>query len=311
MIKPKLLVRGVEDLREGINTLKNSTMEGIPSSYKGFGNSITYKPGYHCIIAAHPTSGKSEWVLSEVANLAERDGAKTLIFSPEMGSAEEIVAILVQKLTGKTLYLGEYQIEDTLLERVLHYIDRHFFILDSEDRAFDMNEIYAQYDLLVEHLSKDLPKGQKATVEYIIIDNLNDIEEPLVDGRQDLGIEQMLTSVRRYNKPRNCFTFMVTHSSSQGKPIEKSGVRFYPRITQEEIRGGRAIYRKAYLLLTLWRPPPGLEEDGVVFLENEVRVIVLKGKPHGTAERGFEGRLFYTFANRGFTDIVPLTKVYV
>jgi hypothetical protein len=249
------------------------------------------------IVASTPASGKSYWVLSEVINLATKHKARTMIFSPEMGDTNEIIALLVHMKTGKTIYKREgiEQIGEEELDKTLKWLNNYIVIVDSEE-AMSIDDIYEQYDLF--------EKKYKKKINYIVLDNLNDIKEDFGPmNRQDLATEKMLVDVRRYNKKRNCFTFMVTHASSQGAPMLVQGIRFYPPITAREIRSGEAIFRKGYLIVTIWRTPYGLQdENGVPYKENESRLIVLKSKPDGVGIKSAVLRLFYNWRKASFSD---------
>lgn len=293
-----------EEILGGIKEKYNKPLRGVEFPYKGF-EGMSFKMGYHTVVASPPASGKSEFILSTLLKIMERDGSRSLIFSPEMGDASEITATMVTMLTGKTIYYDKHRelIIDDEIKPILSWLDDHVFIIEAE-KTLTIEDIYEQYEKAV------LEFG---FIDYIVVDNLNDLKEPIdANGRQDLGIEQMMSFVRMKNKMYNCHTIMVTHSSHQGAPITKNGIRFYPPITPEEIRGGRATYRKGYLMLTLWRPPYGLnDEDGVPYEKNEVHVIVLKGKPNGTATKGFVAKLYYDYKKISFEEENPNRTIRV
>lgn len=295
---------GSHEILSNIKESYNTPLRGVEFPYEDF-TGMSFKMGYHTIIASPPASGKSEFILSTLLKIMARDGSKAFIFSPEMGSSSELTATLVTMLTGKTIYEDKYRplISSEEYLSVITWLDEHVIILEP-DYTIDIEGIYEQYDLAC---------GEFGHMDYIVIDNLNDIREPIdASGRQDLGIEMMLSYVRNQNRIRNCHTIMVTHSSHQGSPVVKGGIRFYPPITPEEIRGGRATYRKGYLMLTLWRPPYGLnDEEGRPYEKNEVKVIVLKGKPNGTALKGFEATLYYNYKNMNFSTENPFRTITV
>lgn len=287
-----------------LEDLKGQRAAGFPTEYTSFGDNITYKPGYHCTIAASPASGKSFFVLGTVVKLAERFGQRTLIFSPEMGSKAEITALLVEIKSGKTIYdiEGKEKISEEELELCLRWLNNHFLIIDSE-LSLTIENIYEQFEKCQDEY--------KIKVHNIVVDNLNDLKEPSYTQRQDLNVERMYTFIRMMNKKHNCYTFLVTHSSSQGSPIVQGDIRYYPPITPREIRSGEAIYRKAYLLLTLWRPPYGLkDENEIPYEKNETHVIVLKAKPANTATKGFVGKLYFNWSSGKFTDHPPVYRAY-
>lgn len=290
---------------EEVNALKGVRAAGIPTKYKSFGDNITYKMGYHCTIAASPASGKSYFALTEILSLVEREGTKAFIFSPEMGTKAEITALLVHMKSGKSVYEieGVEKIGDDELIACLKWLNNHFLILDS-DVAMDVEDIYEQHEKAEEEYN--------TKISYILLDNLNDLKEPNYGTtRQDLNVELMYSAIRRYNKKRNCYTFILTHSSSQGAPLVQNGIKYYLPISAREVRSGEAIFRKAFLFITLWRPPYGLQdESGIPYEENEVHVIVLKGKPANTATKGFVGKLYFDWKRAKYTDVPSTYKAY-
>lgn len=295
----------VGQCREGVNSLKGQKAAGFPTEFKSFGDNITYKPGYHCCVAAAPSSGKSYWVLHTTLHLAEKYDHKTFVYSPELGSREEIVALLIHMKSGKTIYdiEGIEKISDEEEEKCLKWLNNHFIIYDPVNIP-SIEDLYEEFKLC--------QKEYDIKINNIIIDNLNDCQEPIgLNGRQDLGVEAMFGMVRRFNKELQCYTFLVTHSASQGAPTTQNGITYYRPITPREIRSGEAIYRKAYLLLTIWRTPFGLsDESGIPYEENESHIIVLKGKPANTAKKGFVGKIFYDWKTSKFTDQRPPIKTY-
>lgn len=285
----------ISECLEGLAELEGQKAAGIQTRFKTWGDNITYKIGYHCTIASPPASGKSYFVLSEMVHLAEQ-GYKSLIFSPEMGSKSEITALLIHLKTGKSIYLieGIEKISQEEKQACTDWLDKYFIILDNK-HAMSVEDIYSQL------FSAEKDHNWKIT--YLCIDNINDTKEPEYgSGRQDLNVEQLYNVIRTFNKEHMIYTFILTHSASQGTPIVQNNIRYYPPITPREVRSGEAIFRKCFLFLALWRPPFGLEGEDGPYKENEVHVIVLKAKPANTAKKGFVGRLFFDWKKAKYSD---------
>lgn len=295
----------IGECKEELNELKGKQAAGIPTEFKSFGDNITYKPGYHCVIASSPASGKSFFALHTLLHLADKNDHKSFIYSPELGSKSEIIALLVHMKSGKTVYdIKDVEvIQEEELLRCLKWLNNHFVIYEPMNTPA-VEDLYEAMELCQQEYN--------IVFNNILIDNLNDCKEPIgSDGRQDLGVENLLSFVHKKNKKLNCYTFMVTHSSSQGQPITQDGIRYYPPITPREIRSGQAIFRKAFLLLTIWRPPHGLVgEDGTPYTENESHIIVLKAKPAHTATKGFVGKIYYDWKKAKFTDNPPTIRKF-
>lgn len=288
-----------------VKSLVGERVAGVPTEFKSWEDNITYKVGYHATIYGPPSAGKSYFVLHTLVKQAENHGYRSLLFTPEMGDRAEIVALLVEIKSGKTIYdiKGRERIGEEELELCLRWLNNHFIIIDSE-RVLTIENIYEQYEAVCREFN--------IHIDYICIDNLNDLAEPNYGtNRQDLNVETMYSYIRNQNKKLKCYTFLVTHTASQGAPLTQDGIRFYPPPSPREIRSGEAIYRKAYLLIAIWRPPYGLkDENGQPYAENETHVIVHKGKPANTATKGFVGKLFFNWHRSSFTDQPAVYKTY-
>lgn len=291
------LYHSVLSVKKKVYDLMTRPAAGVPCSYgktdPKFAEAITFKKKYFCTVFASPTSGKSEWVLQECIYLATDHGWKTLLFTPEQGDSEEIVAALVFKKTGKSVQQipGIEQIREEELELCLNWLHKYFIIVDSEE-GITMEGIFKVID--------ELHKEHGWVIDNVVIDNHNDLDNPIVD-RQDLAIEKEMTYLRRQCKKRDMYAFLVTHTSAY--ETDKVGnITFLKKPDPTKIRGGGAFHRKAFLLINLWRPPLGLkDENDIPYVENQSVLTVFKAKPTFTGVRMFIGDLFWDRKKSRFT----------
>lgn len=295
----------IGDVKEQVIELTNQESAGVPSSLPSFENNLTYKKKYFCVVYGQPTSGKSEFVLQESLYLAREHGWKNILYTPETGDSEDIVANLIQKMIGKSVSYT-YGVPQASVDEIIHcmkWLNNHFIIVET-DEGVSMEGIFEIYD----EISKDL----KWKADNFVIDNHNDLldfAKGSID-RQDISIEKELTYLRRQVKKRNAYAFLVTHTSGM-VPITENGVKYYPIPDPEQIRGGRSWYRKGYMLVNLWRCPLGLNDpNGVPYLENQTILSVMKAKPRFTGTKGFQGNLYYNPIKGILTDTPPLIKSY-
>lgn len=285
----------IKTSKEEIQKLRNTTQHGVYNGlHDDYKLNFTYKPGFFTIVAGPPASGKTEFVLSEFMTFIERDNAKVLVFSPESGTKAELIGMCLTNKFGGSIYKEDNNvITEEQVDNFLNKYNDNLFVIDDDGtrQYYTLEDIFK----IQEDLEKEVGK-----IEYVIIDNLNDIKEPpAINGRTDVGLEEMYVTLRRHCRKTQSHYIAVTHSSNQGRPAElKQGgevIRYYPPITVREIRGGEANQRKGYNILALWRPPAGVKcpQTDREYSTNETHIRVLKAKPKGAAIPHSTAVLFY------------------
>lgn len=286
--------------KDQVLELREKPAAGVRTAYSSFNDNITYKKKFFCIVYAMPTSGKSEFVLQECLNLSDKHGWKHILFTPEQGEPEDIIALLVHKRLGKTVnpIPGLLQASPEEILTVMGWLNKHFIIVNT-DEGISMEDIFDIVD--------EIKTEYNWTADNIVIDNHNDLSFDIgPSGRQDLAIEQQLTNLRRNLKKRDMYAFLVTHTADLGKPITTDNVTYYPVPNPAQTRGGQSLYRKAYLMINLWRCPYGLtDRNGFPYQRNQTLITVQKAKPTHTGMKGFEGYIYWLSNMSRFTDQPP------
>lgn len=262
------------------------------------------KLGCTTYIMGSPTSGKTEFWFEILINLSEFYGWKHVIYTPETGSKDEIVAELCSKYLQKPFYKN-YNGAMTADEkyRATAWLDQYFYIIDPAENDITVKEFYEEVD----RLEKDLG----VTINTTTIDPYNELKHDMKEtgGRQDLYIETMLGICRRNAMKYNRHNCIITHCADQ-KPVTTDGITFYPPPTAREYAGGQAWYRKGLAMIGVWRPPLGLrDKSGVPFESNEAHIIIHKAKPKGIGEKG-TARLYYDRKMNRYYEGTGLSKKY-
>jgi hypothetical protein len=289
----------IQDFRDKVSDLYEKGVQ--PGEYIGFNTMkehYSVKLGYTTYLVGAPASGKSEWHKQVLINLSQYYGWKHVLFSPETGNKEEIVAELCHTYIGKPFYKANgYGMSDMEMYKAMDFLQEHFFIIDPEDKDLTIPEFYKAVDQL-----EDL-YGIK--VHTTTGDPFNEFKHDFSkdEGRQDLYIERILGDVRKNAKKHNRHNFIITHCRDQ-KPVEKDGVVYFPPPTARDYAGGQAWFRKGMAMICVWRPPYKLnDENGMPYKENETHIIVQKVKPKGTGKRGTV-RMYYDFKSSRFYEMV-------
>lgn len=233
-----------------------------------------------------PTSGKTEIWLEVMINLSEIHGWKHAVFLPESGGKSEIIAELISKAAHKPFY-KDYQnhMSESEMYRYLDFIGEHFYIIDPEDNSLTLDEFYVQVD--------EIEKYYDVKINTTCTDPWNELKHEYgVDGRQDLYIENKLGSISRNARKKNRHNAVITHCNAQvpvkGTDVNGKDIFYLPPPTPHNISGGLAWYRKAQMMLAIWRPPLNMidPEQGKPYESNECHIIIQKFKPKGTGKKG-------------------------
>ena len=286
------MIKKFTQIETELNRMRETgTPKGEVTGFKSLDEIYTLKQGSYTFILAAPHHGKSEFCFELVFNQAEKFGKRSLIYSPETGSVEDIYAEFIHKYTGKPFYKSiPGSVDDKEYYKALNYIDSMFSIVDSDEKSYSFNDL-----------------TKLVTDEQIILsDPYNELRHDMskYNGRQDLYIEDLVGEIRRYCKKNNKHCLQTLHPASQQIiDDKKNGLRYYPMPMAREAAGGQAMFRKAMTWINLWRPPVGLlNSNGQPYSENEVLVQIEKAKPKGVAKRGVISLFFDWKRNRYYEN---------
>lgn len=270
----------------------HGTPKGEATGFLCLDGLYSIKQGSFTFILAAPHHGKSEFAFELIFNQASKYGKKTLVYSPETGSVEDIYAEFIHKYTGKPFYKSiPGSVDDKELHAAINHIDEYFSIVDSDEKAYSFKDL------------TDLVTDEK----IILSDPYNELKHDMSEygTRQDLYIEDLCGEVRRYCKRNKKHWILTLHPASQHVVVEKSGLRYYPMPMAREAAGGQALLRKAMTWINMWRPPVDFQnENGLPYKENEVIVSIEKAKPKGVGKRGQVSLFFDWHRNRYYEGYV-------
>jgi len=248
---------------------------------------ITIKLGCTTYIAGAPHDGKTEFWLDVLINLSVEHKLKHAIFTPETGTVADIIAELCSKYIGKP-YIKKHHGAMSEAEKVAAemFVAEYFYIIDPIDNPLTAANFYKIVD--------EIEQQEGITINTTLIDPFNELAHDFSkdEGRQDLYIERILGDVRKNARATNRHNCIITHVRDQA-PIIQNGKTFFPMPTPREIAGGQAWYRKGLLMLIIWRPPEGINDEfGEPYKHNEVFIKVAKSKPKGVSKNGIY-KMFY------------------
>lgn len=226
-------------------------------------------------ITGFPTSGKSEFWLELLLNTSLFYGWKHLLYVPDVGDKNEVLAILIHKVSGKTFdkrYANSNYISEQEVDRHLDWILHHFRILTKVDLKEKLTP-YEFYDMAAQ-MNYDTEGG----IQTATIDSWKDLKHGIgMDGesfgRDDKYLEDVLSyrnSMAEYHKMH--FATIIHPIKTEA---DKDGQRKPP--TPYDLKGGSEWYNSGKCMITVHR------QSGH---PNAVDIMITKAKPKSVASIG-------------------------
>lgn len=249
------MIKRAQDLGVPIaNLLKQGAMDGERCT-----GIEVFHEHYRCrlkqttLITGYPSSGKSFFAMNIQAGLTSFHSWKHFLYTPEMGTAEEIYLTIAEILTGVNVGFG---MNENILYQILPFIHEHFLVFEPESNP------------TMESITKDIAKAaEEHGINTFSIDNLNDLRHNIV-GTQDIYFEDQLLLFNNCAKNNNLHGFLLAHPA---KP-QPDDLNHPP--TPDKIKGGSAFWSKGQTILSL--------RD----CEENLQVAVYKAKPRYVAKKG-------------------------
>lgn len=238
-------------------------------------------------ITGFPASGKSELLLEFLLNTSIYYGWKHLLYVPDVGDKDEILSILIHKITGKTFdkrFVNSNYISEQEVERELDWVFDHFKILYKEDLGTKLTP-YEFWDLAAKMKSEQ-------GISTATIDSWKDMKHGVglngeVFSRDDKYLEDVLSYRNAMSEKHKIHLFTVIHPKS-GTDKDKDGNRKAPG--PDDLKGGSEWWNNGKTMITVHR------YDGH---KNKVKFIVTKAKPKTVAKQG-SCDLYYDFKSSKF-----------
>lgn len=282
------MIRTIMDMLPKLETMRTSgIIRGEKTGFFSLDSLYSVKQGTYTFIYSEPTHGKSEFTFEICLNQVEKAGKRCLICSPETGTVDEIIAELVHKVTGKKIHKTEFEhTTDLEFMTTMEWLNEFFLIVDTDEKTYSVEQLFEMAD----EWEKNNPNKK---IDIIVGEPYNELDHSKMasyGARQDLYIEDLISSIRRLCRKKKRHFILTIHPSGSATPItDKHGFSYYPKPLPRQAAGGQALYRKAMTWITLWRPPKNYKnraKDPDPVLENEVHVYIDKAKPKGVSVKG-------------------------
>ena len=221
-----------------------------------------------------PASGKSEFLIEMLLNTSLFHGWKHLLYVPDVGDKNEIISLIIHKITGKTFdkrYTSNL-ITEAEVDKELDWTLHHFRILTQVDLKSKITP-YEFWDMAAAMNDSVIGGIQTAT-----IDSWKDMKHGVgptgeTFARDDKYLEDVLSYRNAMSEHHKMHFHIIGHPNKTDK--DTSGKRIPP--TPYDMKGGGEWFNNGKTQITLHRV------DGTF---NQVRVIVNKAKPKSVAKLG-------------------------
>lgn len=275
------------------NGLKGLLSSGIAS----LDTLVKLKKGYPIFIGGAPFAGKSEVTFEVAVNMARLYGWNIFMYCGEGGNIEHIFYELIFKYLRKPY---KYCTEAEKIQAE-YFISTHFVICD-HDSDYTIDSFYE----LVQKAEDEFA----IKFDMTVFDPFNDLDEEdeKYNGQIAKFTSSALKKSRISSKKNNRIDVLVTHVADIPAEKDKDSGKYFQRPAfADEWANGRAWWRRAFLMILVYRPPTFLKDDnGRPYEENETILWVQKAKPKGTGKLGkvsifwdWQQNIYYSYDDVG------------
>lgn len=263
--------------------LERKREEGIPEGYTTghpqFDEKYRLHLGYTTYIYGAPFSGKSLVWFHILKRYSIKYGMKHVIFSPETGSASDIMITLMEMYAGSRFYRnkGMSMTEDEY-KAARDFVDEHFIVIDPKQQTMNLDELIASCEII--------ERVYNVKIHTVTIDPFNDLDANFGNDPRDIWLEKQLRKARVTAMVNNWHICIITHTRDQQGVRTTDGV-FYDIPTFRDVAGGQAWSRRGFMMMAVFRPAEKQTEvRGITLTKNSALIDIQKYKPKWAGDRG-------------------------
>jgi twinkle protein len=261
----------VSDIQEELHQIRLQGLDtGVATGWNNLDDLYKVKKGMMTIITGIPQSGKSEFLDALLVNLAELQGWKFAVFSPENYPISLHVIKLAEKHIGKqfmnrlfpTLAMNLMQ-----TETAINFVGNHFtWMYPDYTEKINLDLILAKTSIILEQYG----------IDGLIIDPWNELEHDRNGKSETDYISECLTKLRRFTREHNIKTWLVAHPQKMIK--NKDGKYDVP--TPYDISGSAHWRNKADFCICVHRENLTVDEVDVYVQKVKFKHLGKIGKAH-------------------------------
>lgn len=229
-----------------------------------------------------PQSGKTELLLECLFNTSQFKGWKHLLLVPDIGSAVEVMAILIHKHTGKTFdkkYPNVVSISEAF--RSAAWLLDHFHIMEKKSHKAKITPVQF-WEFAVEY-------KKTAGINTATIDSWKDIDHNYSDygGNYAMYLSSILPIRNQLAEQHKIHFHTVIHPKTPRR--DKNGDIIHPQV--DDMEGGAQWNNSGKSIISVHRP---------TYNAQHADVQILKAKPKIVGQRGIFSINFDAATSRYF-----------
>ena len=267
-------IRGILRINDDVEGFEDYLIKGINNAistgYDNLDRLIKFYYGNFITITGYPSSGKSNFALNLIFNLAQKSSIKTLLCSFE-NTPNQLKKRLAQIIIGKPTINASQEILEEIRP---HYdwLNEYFYILQDYTTTLNVDNIIEITEQAI----------LKYGIKCVILDPLNKIEYTKTNNQtEDIG--SLLNKLINFAKRYNILMFLVAHPT---KPAErKLGTQNTP--SGFDIAGSANFLNMSDVILTVHR-----KQDEQGNKSKSTRILVSKVRDN---DYGHEGSCYFKF----------------
>jgi len=301
-----------------IQRMHTNRRRGLDTAWTNANEFISLKKGYPLFVAGLGGVGKTEIILDIMINSAIMHKWTWLILSPEMGTAEEILEQIIEKMSGgeQLNVNSDNPIAKEKVAKIIHWANKHFRILDP---LRNWKEKMSDMALNIENffqMAKREEQILKGKFDGVLIDPFNELDIALGGGKTMTTVKNELDALLWWTRKNNYFTILTNHVNDKQEIRDKDDEGFFfwtPPTKKEEWAYGQQFARKAYQMVLVYNPHQRLQTnlalDGDREMEHSIQnyhnvreFLVQKTKPKGVGKTG-KFRLFFDYKTQRYYNL--------
>ncbi|MFZ7126370.1 MAG: bifunctional DNA primase/helicase [Desulfobacterales bacterium] len=216
---------------------------GRLTGYPDLNRIYTVKDGRLTVVTGIPGHGKSTFIDNLCIRLAELQGFKTAVFSPENWQTDNHLSHMLPKVVGKPFRHTKWatRMSQAEMQEGMDFLNDHFFFIVPDEDILSVDVI----------LEKARVAIFRHGVNGLIIDPWNEVEHVYQGQTEAQYLSLQLTKIRRFARQHSIHIWVIAHPRNLVKD-KATGTYLVP--TMYEISGGAHWRNKADIGLCVHRP---------------------------------------------------------
>lgn len=272
----------IQDLHSAIeyrdqvqNMYDGNVQRAISTGFEKLDEIYKIMPSTFNLITGIPNHGKSNFLDQILMNLAEQQGWRFLLYSPEHSTPNHIRRLL-EKRCKKPFDIGVYErMTQEQLNAGIDFLNTHFKFLEAKDEIPTIDYI----------LSKAKSSKQRYGIKGLVIDPFNQVSADRdANKREDEHIRDIIAKCQQFARNHEIIVFMVAHPHK----LHRNDAGVIPPPDLYQVSGSAHWANMADVGLVIHRD----------FEENTTKIITKKIREQGVYGEIGQREFFFNFKTR-------------